>query len=182
MWLGLAMFFMFLTMLSMLWRYISYRYILDDGHIIIREGILSKKTRRIPVRRIHNINTSQSLLARIFRVMRLDIETAGGGNAEASMEALTLRQCQKSATTSARRKTATAKPMNVGADPSGSEQINAATAAPPTHVIHQARFKELFLAGATTSRLGIWLWSSSRGPVCRTYQQEPHPECQPQCQ
>jgi len=153
-WLALAFFFMCLTMLGMVWRYISYRYALNDGHIVIHEGILSKKMRRIPVRRIHNINTSQGLFARIFRVMRLDIETAGGGSAEASMEALTAEAVNRIREYVRREKGRDQESASAESDRLPSAPL--AFEPGPIRIIHQVGLKELFLAGATTSRLGIF--------------------------
>ena len=131
-------------LIGLLMRFISYRYALAEGHITIREGVFSKKIRRIPVKRIHNINTHQNLFARWFKVVRLDIETAGGGASEASMPALGLDAARviQEYVQAEKREYGDSEP-----DEDSQEQ--------ESRVLFRMPFKDLFIAGATTSRIGV---------------------------
>jgi len=151
---GSLFFFLFLIafpMLIALMRFASYRYKLEEGHVTIREGVLSRKVRRIPVRRIHNINTSQNIIARVLGVLRLDIETAGGGSAEASLVAVSKADAQKI------RRFVHREKMRVIGEQDGPDASTAEVELeePASVPIHRVPIRDIFLAGATTSRLGI---------------------------
>ncbi|MDJ0838568.1 MAG: PH domain-containing protein [Acidobacteriota bacterium] len=143
-------FLMFLVIIPIMVAFIrfgTYRYKLDEGHVTIREGLLSRKVRRIPVRRIHNINTSQNVLARMLGVLRLDIETAGGGASEASLIALS-RESVSRIQEYVRRE----KGKAAGDEEDQLEPISQQSEA---QIIHTVTPFDIFLAGATTSRLGV---------------------------
>ena len=59
---------------------------LADDSIVVRTGILQKKTTVIPFDRLHNIDTTQSLLQRPFNTSTATLRTAGGAGEEAKLE------------------------------------------------------------------------------------------------
>lgn len=146
---GLLLFIIFtgviLPLIAQVMKFISLRYQLAESHIRIREGIFSRKIRSIPVRRIHNINTSQSLPARLFNVLRLDIETAGGDAAEASFVALS-----RPAAMEIQDFVRVEKGRSHTGDVSQEEEQ-------PERVLFRISMKDLLIAGATTNRMGLIL-------------------------
>ncbi|QDT02838.1 Bacterial membrane flanked domain protein [Rubripirellula lacrimiformis] len=71
-------------------RYLTFRYQITDGELIVTEGILFRKVRNIPVDRIQNVDLVQSPFHRIFRVAEVHVETASGTEPEAKMRVLSL--------------------------------------------------------------------------------------------
>lgn len=71
-------------------QYWFYHYWLQDDKIEIKEGILFKKNRKVPYTRIQNVNVSQGLLQRFFKVATLQLESASGGKPEAVMRVVGL--------------------------------------------------------------------------------------------
>ncbi len=135
-----------LPIFALFLRFLSFRFQMQGGHIRIREGIFSKKVRSIPVKRIHNINTSQSPLARLLKVSRLDIETAGGGAAEASFSALsfpTVRQIREFVHREKRKEPG--------------DELKTGTPRQRTKTIFRIRIMDILIAGATTNRMGVIL-------------------------
>jgi putative membrane protein len=65
-------------------RYLSFRYRLTPEGIELREGIFTRRQRNIALARISHINTHQNAVARALGVVRVEIETEGGGAPEAS--------------------------------------------------------------------------------------------------
>lgn len=124
-------------------KFFSLKYQLIEGHLRIREGVFSKRIRSIPVRRIHNINTSQTILARILNVQRLDIETAGGGQAEASFSALSKAAVQEIQTYVRRER-----------ERLEDQTDNPGDSVEASEIIYRVRAMDLILAGATTSKVG----------------------------
>jgi putative membrane protein len=71
-------------------QYFSYRYRPDVDGFVIRSGVLQRTRRDIPYERIHTVNLHQSLLHRLFDVVEVRLESAGGKEAEAVMRVLSM--------------------------------------------------------------------------------------------
>lgn len=83
------------TILPAVVMYMTFRYKVDNGYLIIKSGLLFKQDRRIPVDRIQNINLARGIVHRILNVVQVQIETASGaGSAEAKMSALSEEDAQ----------------------------------------------------------------------------------------
>src|ERR687893_1122018 len=86
-----------------LWGFLSWRattYEVSGGAFHLRQGVLQKNERTIPLEHVQSVDTVQGIIQRLFGVVELRVETAGGGANEpdASLAALdrdaaqTLRQ------------------------------------------------------------------------------------------
>lgn len=71
-------------------HYRVYRYRLAADEMVVRDGILTRTERRIPYRRIQNIDRVQNLLHRLCGVALVRVETAAGARPEAVMRVLSL--------------------------------------------------------------------------------------------
>jgi uncharacterized membrane protein YdbT with pleckstrin-like domain len=58
------------------------RYVITTERLHIRRGILSRATQETRIQRVQNVNTQQSLFARIMRVGTVDFDTAGTDDSE----------------------------------------------------------------------------------------------------
>lgn len=58
------------------------RYVITTERLHIRRGILSKATQETRILRVQNVNTEQSLFARIMQVGTVDFDTAGTDDSE----------------------------------------------------------------------------------------------------
>lgn len=121
-----------ISVLGFISRYLSFRYRLTAEGIELREGIFTRRQRNIALARISHINTHQNALARFMGVVRLDIETEGGGAPEASFAALSLTAAEQIR-------------QHIGQ----LEQTRESE-----QVIYEASLRDRVLAGATTFQLG----------------------------
>ena len=71
-------------------QYRVYRYRLAVDEMVVRDGVLTRTERRIPYRRIQNIDLVQNPLHRLFGVALVRVETASGARPEAVMRVLSL--------------------------------------------------------------------------------------------
>ena len=71
-------------------RYITMRYRIAGGELIVRQGLLQKSERHIPFGRIQNVDLVQGVLQRLLGVAEVRIETASGTEAEAVLRFLSL--------------------------------------------------------------------------------------------
>ncbi len=75
------------------WRSFTYR--IGDGELVIADGILHRNRRSIPFERIQDVSIDQKLLARIFGLARVRIETGGGEADEASLDSVSLAEAAR---------------------------------------------------------------------------------------
>jgi putative membrane protein len=87
--------FIFITSLL---SWLRYTYILTEDELRIEEGIFVRKKRYIPYERIQSINFSEGMLQRLFGLVKVQIETAGGNGAreaEAVLSAISKEEAQQ---------------------------------------------------------------------------------------
>lgn len=91
-------FYMFVfvpVLVRALTRYISLRFWLTEDHLVVREGILFKKTRHVPYSRLQNIDTVQGPLHRMLDVVEVRLETASGTEPEAVLRVISTSNLAK---------------------------------------------------------------------------------------
>lgn len=69
-------------------RYLTFRYRYDPGELVIRSGLFFRNERHIPYERIQNLDARQGVAHRVLRVVMVRVETGGGSEPEAVMNAL----------------------------------------------------------------------------------------------
>ncbi|GAA0251950.1 PH domain-containing protein [Haladaptatus pallidirubidus] len=71
-----------------LWELTYYRrfdYVLTDSSLDIDSGVVSRRRREIPLRRIQNVDIRRNIVQRVLGIALVGFETAGGGETEASL-------------------------------------------------------------------------------------------------
>ena len=68
--------------------YLNFTFYVKDGHFYLKQGIFKISDIDIPFDRIQNININQNLIQQMLNVVGVEIETAGKGDAEISIKAL----------------------------------------------------------------------------------------------
>ncbi|MGQ9896246.1 MAG: PH domain-containing protein [Acidobacteriota bacterium] len=87
------------NLLLVIIRYWTFHYRVEQGELIVEQGILRRQERHIPLANIQEIRLEQNLIQRQLGIARADIETSTGGGVEASLALLSvqdiagLRQC-----------------------------------------------------------------------------------------
>lgn len=90
-WLAPAVFAVTFAGAAVSWWFTRYR--VGDDELRIDSGVLHRRSRRVRLDRIQAIEVQQPLLARIFGMASLAIETAGGGSdSEVTLAYLSLRR------------------------------------------------------------------------------------------
>ncbi|EMA68919.1 membrane-flanked domain protein [Halorubrum aidingense JCM 13560] len=104
--------------------YRRFDYELTEDTLDISSGVISRREREIPYRRIQNVDVSRSVIQRALGVAAVDLETAGGSSTEGSIrfvapeEATRIQrevQRRKSAASSAASGTGTERGVGSGA-------------------------------------------------------------------
>jgi putative membrane protein len=72
-----------------------FRYGVGEADIVIESGILSRNRRNIPFARIQDIDIERALLARIFGLSKIRIETGAGGKDEGVLDSVTVAEAAR---------------------------------------------------------------------------------------
>src|SRR5918999_4030050 len=138
--------FIVVAALAALWGFLSWRattYAVTGNSFRLRQGVLQKNERTIPLEHVQSVDTVQGIVQRAFGVYEVRVETAGGGASEpdASLPALS-----RGATEELRRGIEGAR-----REPAGAEE------APGPEVLRRLSTRDLLVAGATSGQIGIAL-------------------------
>jgi putative membrane protein len=75
------------------WR--RYEYDLTADTFDIRSGVIARREREIPIRRIQNVDISRSAVQRLLGIAAIDLETAGGGGTEAAVRYVSFAEAKR---------------------------------------------------------------------------------------
>ena len=130
--------------LAAIWGFLSWRattYEVSGGAFRLRQGVLQKNERTIPLEHVQSVDTVQGIVQRFFGIVEVRVETAGGGTGEpdASLSALDRAQ---------------AEALRLGIEGSRREPAGAEEAAGPA-VLRRLGTRELLVAGATSGQIGV---------------------------
>ncbi|QSX01216.1 PH domain-containing protein [Haloterrigena alkaliphila] len=85
--------------------YYRFTYALTADTFDVTSGVLSRRSREIPYRRVQNVDVSQGLVQRLLGLAVVSIETAGGGATEATLRHVSSDEAER-IRTEIRRRTA----------------------------------------------------------------------------
>ncbi|WP_245975475.1 PH domain-containing protein [Oceanobacillus chungangensis] len=131
-----------LGLVSSFLSWYRYTYRIENEELCIEYGVFIRKKRFISKNRIQSIDLTQGVLHRIFKLTKVQIETAGSGDgAEASLQAVKFAEGE-------RLQNELKNGITVVIEQNDDE---------PEHPTSTISFKRLFLAGSTSGSLGIIL-------------------------
>ncbi|MDP8949554.1 MAG: PH domain-containing protein [Actinomycetota bacterium] len=128
--------------LAALWGFLSWRattYEVSGGAFHLRQGVLQKNERTIPLEHVQSVDTVQGIIQRFFGIVEVRVETAGGGTSQpdASLPALDRADAE-----ALRREI------------EGSRREPVEEAAGPA-VLRRLGTRDLLIAGATSGQIGV---------------------------
>lgn len=120
-------------------RFFTLRFGVVGDRVVIRSGIVFRQNRTIPVDRVQNLHLKSGLLHRFFHVVEVVVETAGTGEAEASLSVISeARAASFRSEILGGRREPTSEPATEHGD-----------------LVRRSTLRELFIAGATENRVGL---------------------------
>ncbi|MBB6645342.1 PH domain-containing protein [Halobellus ruber] len=72
-----------------------FSYDLGADTLDIESGVLSRRSREIPLRRIQNVDISRNVVQRLFGIAVVSFETAGGGETEATLRFVSFEEAKR---------------------------------------------------------------------------------------
>ncbi|MEW6302219.1 MAG: PH domain-containing protein [Verrucomicrobiota bacterium] len=140
----ILLFFLVITLFQSLVRYFTLTYRIESGELVTRDGLIQRTERNIPLTRVQDVRIEQSVLQRIFNVVEVQVETAGGTGAEASFSVLARDEAERLRA----EILAAAKPGQAEAAASAAGP----GALPADETVRQLSVKELVLAGLASNQ------------------------------
>ncbi|WP_145626816.1 PH domain-containing protein [Bacillus licheniformis] len=149
-----VLFFIALVVTSIIkWSKFTYR--IEEDELRIEEGLINKKKRYIPIERIQTINTSAGLIQQMFKLVKLQIETASGGTeAEVSLVAITQAEAERIQQALFERKKA-AEDTGTDVPVPLEETAEEAEEAEEPVMMYKMTGQELLTAASTSSGIGV---------------------------
>ncbi|MEK5440382.1 PH domain-containing protein [Fredinandcohnia sp. FSL W7-1320] len=137
--LGACAFILLMLIYGVLHWY-RYTYRIESGELRIEYGVIIRKKRYIPIERIQTIDVSAGIIQRIFGLVKLQVETAGGGmQAEAVLTAIKEEEANQLREILSRSK----------------KQEEEETETQKTRFTYQITPKELLVLASTSGGIGI---------------------------
>ncbi|MDN5389750.1 PH domain-containing protein [Bacillus sp. LB7] len=150
-----VLFFIALVVTSIIkWSKFTYR--IEEDELRIEEGLINKKKRYIPIERIQTINTSAGLIQQMFKLVKLQVETASGGTeAEVSLVAITQAEAERIQQALFERKKAAEGTGADVTDPLAETAEDAEETAEEPEMMYKMTGQELLTAASTSSGIGV---------------------------
>ena len=86
-----VLFFVALSVIRTLIHFLTLRYRVQDGKLILKMGLIFRQARTLDPARIQNIEITQNLLHKYFDLVELKLETAGDASTKGLLSALSLK-------------------------------------------------------------------------------------------
>lgn len=145
-----------LILLSVIWQYLDWRrftYELTDDAVVVQSGVLSHNRRTIPFDRVQDVDIERKLLARLFGLAKVNLETGGAGENEGALDSVSMAEAERLRGVIRRRAAqAHAEPV---ADV-GSDDIAVATVEPDARVLFSMTLGRVLYSGLFRFSL-VWL-------------------------
>ncbi len=94
-WIYISLIFLGPALLYSVFQYATLSFRISQGQLVIKQGLIFRNVRSVPVERIQNIDFVQNLLHRALGVAEVRVETAAGSEAEATLRVLSLEQVER---------------------------------------------------------------------------------------
>ena len=139
------------TIFSGLIKWWTFVYWFEESELRVEYGLFVKKKRYIPFDRIQNLNYKEGIFHRIFKLVEVQVETAGSknGKPEAELTAVT-----RVAADEVEQRMKRAKQKQQPIEESEHQSIEET---PPSTFIHKMKVPELLLLATTSSGIGVVL-------------------------
>lgn len=142
------------TLSHSLIKWATFKYWYEDNELRVEYGLFVRKKRYIPFERIQNLNYKEGIFHRIFKLIQVQVETAGSkdGKPEAELTAVT-----REAANEIEIQMKQAKQKNELLANSRENEIVDEMPKDSSTIVHKMKVPELLLLATTSSGVGVVL-------------------------
>src|SRR5690606_17551800 len=156
----MALFFV-MFLVSGIIKWWTFVYWFEDNELRVKYGLFIKKKRYIPFDRIQSFNYNEGIFHRIFGLVQVMVETAGGndGKPEVVLTAVTRERAKQIEQETKRKKVLSVieEESTVLDDEEHLEQVQQEQTVTDSEVIYKISMKDLFLLATTSNSVGVVL-------------------------
>ena len=156
----MALFFV-MFLVSGIIKWWTFVYWFEDNELRVKYGLFIKKKRYIPFDRIQSFNYKEGIFHRIFGLVQVMVETAGGndGKPEVVLTAVTRERAKQIEQETKRKKVLSVieEESTVLDDEEHLEQVQQEQTVTDSEVIYKISMKDLFLLATTSNSVGVVL-------------------------
>lgn len=138
-----------LYLFSGILKWWTFRYWFEDGELRVKYGLFVKKKRYIPFERIQNFNHKESIFHRLFGLVEVTVETAGGS--EVVLTAIT-KDSAKRVEIETRKAQEEKNNEQINEEGGIFEEVKVE---PSSRVIHKMSTKDLLILATTSNSIGV---------------------------
>lgn len=150
--LGLALVVALFQFLA--WRRFTYQ--LTEDAVVIESGIFARNRRTIPFDRVQDVDIERKLLARLFGLAKVSLETGGAGEDEGALDSVSMAEAERLREV-VRRRAAIAHAAPTDAVPTGDDQpVPATPAATGSVTLFAMSLRRVLVSGLFRFSL-VWL-------------------------
>ncbi|SDB91570.1 PH domain-containing protein [Shouchella lonarensis] len=155
--IGIAAIYL-LSLLAAWLDWLKFRYRFAEGELYVEQGVFVKKKRYIQQSRVHAINITAGLFHRMFRLVKVNIETAGGaGETEVDIVAVTKAEAENIRHALLYQQARPTQEEALEGEEAGKEETTSAEPAKESAVTWNLGMRRLLYAALTSSSVGIIL-------------------------
>lgn len=137
---------MILSFISGFLKWLTFRYWFEDSELRVQYGLFVKKNRFIPFDRIQTLNYKEGIFHRIFGLVQVSVETAGGNSLKAEAELIAIKIAE-----------ANRIEQEMNKAKHGQAEVEAEVVLPEKHVIYEMKPLELVRLATTSGGIGVIL-------------------------
>lgn len=147
------------TMINGLIKWWTFTYWFEDSELRVEYGLFVKKKRYIPFERIQNLNYKEGIFHRLFKLVQVQVETAGSksGKPEAELTAVTREAADEIEIQMKHAKQQARTPVSIGSDVTNTIAEEVLVKKESLTIIHKMKTPELLLLATTSSGVGVVL-------------------------
>ncbi|MGE7907979.1 PH domain-containing protein [Peribacillus sp. NPDC094092] len=130
-------------------QWLRFTYRMEEGEFRIESGVFVRKKRYIKFDRIHSIDISEGIIQRIFSLVKLNIETAGGSQADAVLSAICKNDADRINSFISEEKNAK--------NPFDKDEVEDDEYTAKSSAVFKQTLPQLFVMAATSGAVGVFL-------------------------
>ncbi|KGR75508.1 PH domain-containing protein [Ureibacillus sinduriensis] len=150
--LGILLLVILIGLINGIIKWWTYVYWFEENELRVEYGLLVKKKRYIPFDRIQSFNYKEGIFHRVFGLVQVMVETAGGtnGKPEVILTAITKDAANQIERVTRKRNVDEREPELQDDAPLSVEEVPKSS-----RVIHKMNTKELIILATTSSSMGV---------------------------
>lgn len=133
-------------------RHLAFTWWIDGERVHVRQGLVARRHRTLPLDRVQNVDLHEPVLARVAGLVAVRVESAGGAGTDIALEFVDRDEAGAIRSRLRDGRRAVTDEPRTGASPA---QAGAPARGPADVALTASSLRDLLIAGATSNRVGL---------------------------